>query len=393
MLLRDGFIPNFEDTLRSCRVMQQSAHLVPTLNQTELSLAWHYELGLGVPQDRHLAESYFKIAAGRGVERAISYLSNREQEYPKALAAYRARGVGAGLGLIAAAPLAKNDSSAKYETVTTKLPEKSEKSIEDMPRYMSQERGGDFALIVGVEKYGELPPAEYAANDAQAVRRHAIGMGIPERNIIFLENQSASKAQFLAYLDEWLPKNLKDGSRLITYFSGHGSVDPRTGSPYLMPWDGKPAFLRSTAIPVSDVVAKLQNLQGVDSLLILDSCFSGAGGRSVLPKGARPLVVEMPKPSVAGSRVSVLAATSEGEVTVVNDVEKHGAFTFALLREWNRQLGTGKESVSLKTIFKPLSEQVQDFSRRQNIIQTPKLIEATKEFQFGPSAKKGGGVK
>lgn len=216
----------------------------------------------------------------------------------------------------------------------------------DQPKYKNAERPDDFALVIGIQAYEKLPEASHALNDAQAVRRHMRALGVPERNIIFLSGQNATKSRLAAHLEEWLPRNIKPESKLFVYYSGHGAPDPKTGQAHLMPWDGDPTFLKSTAYPVKELYAQLAALKAKQTIVALDACFSGAGGRSVL------------------------AAASGDEITGALDEQAHGMFTYFFLKG----LGEGKRSAKqLHEYLKPL---VQDEARRQNRDQTPAFLGA-----------------
>lgn len=237
----------------------------------------------------------------------------------------------------------------------------------DAPGYSSAPRPDDFAVVVGIEDYPNLPKAKHAQRDAQAVRAHMKALGVPERNVVSLTGASATRGKLAAYLDEWLPKNVKPSSRVFFYYSGHGAPDPKSGQAYLVPADGDPMFLQSTAYPLKELYAKLAKLPAKQVVVALDACFSGAGGRSVLAQGARPLVTKTADLAPSG-KLSVLAAASGDEITGALDEQGHGMFTYFLLKG----LSTGKRSTKdLHDFIKP---QVQDEARRQNREQTPALL-------------------
>lgn len=237
----------------------------------------------------------------------------------------------------------------------------------DAPGYSSKPRPVDFAVVVGIEDYPHLPKASHAAHDAAAVKAHMKALGVPERNIISLTGADATRGKLAAYLDEWLPKNVKPESRVYFYYSGHGAPDPKTGSAYLVPADGDPMFLQSTAYPVKDLYAKLAKLPAKQVVVALDACFSGAGGRSVLAEGARPLVTKSEDLRPAGA-LTVLAAASGEEITGALDEQGHGMFTYYLLKG----LSSGKRST--KDLIDFIKPNVQDEARRQNREQTPALL-------------------
>ena len=86
---------------------------------------------------------------------------------------------------------------------------------------------------------------------------------------------------------------MKANSTLFVYYSGHGAPDVKTGDAYLVPWDGDPKFLKSTALPLTKLYSDLAKTKAKRVIVALDACFSGAGGRSELAKGARPLIAKI----------------------------------------------------------------------------------------------------
>lgn len=237
----------------------------------------------------------------------------------------------------------------------------------DSPARRGNERPDDFALVIGIEKYSRLPEASFAENDADAMRKHLLALGYPERNIVLLKGGQATRGALSGYVEEWLPKNAKPGSSVFVYFSGHGSPDPQTGDAYLVPWDGDAMFLKSTAYPLKSLYASLGKLQAKRVLVALDSCFSGAGGRSVLAEGARPLVARVDE-AASPAGMTVLSAASGDEITATIKDQGHGAFTYYLLKAFN----DGK--LTAKAAYDELKPRVQDEARRQNREQTPLLL-------------------
>ncbi|MBI5241699.1 MAG: caspase family protein, partial [Elusimicrobia bacterium] len=234
----------------------------------------------------------------------------------------------------------------------------------DAPRYASAPRPEDFAVVVGIENYSRLPAASHAEHDAEAVKRHLLALGLPERNIVMLQGQRAVRSQLAAYLEEWLPKNVRPDSTVFFYYSGHGAPDPKTGQAFLLPWDGDPVFLQSTAYPVKKLYTQLAALKARRTIVALDSCFSGAGGRSVLAPGTKPLVTKMEEMRPEGE-VTLFTASAGDEITGSLDEQGHGMFTYYFLKA----LDQGKRKA--KDIYDYLKPKVQDEARRQNREQSP----------------------
>ena len=235
------------------------------------------------------------------------------------------------------------------------------------PRYSAPERPDDLAVIVGIESYSDIATkAPYAERDAAAFKAHVRALGVPERNIALLTGSKAVRSALTKNIEGWLPRLAKPDSRVYFYFSGHGAPDVKTGQAYLVPWDGDPNFLDATAYPVAQLYKKLGELPAKQVLVAMDSCFSGAGGRSVLASGARPLVSKVDTGAVPAG-LTVLSASAGSEISGSLDDRQHGAFTWFLLE------GLNASKTTPKALADYLTPRVQDEAKRLNRDQTPQL--------------------
>jgi len=237
----------------------------------------------------------------------------------------------------------------------------------DAPSRRGSERPNDFALLIGIEDYQSLPKADFGARDAKTVRRHFEALGVPARNVIALEGAQATGSKMRSYLQQWLPRNVKPESTVFVYYSGHGAPDPETGDAYLVPWDADPMFLTTSAYPLKQFYAELAKLKAKRVVVALDACFSGSGGRSVLAKGARPLVAKVDESVPAAANLTVLAAASGSEITGTLDDQAHGIFTYHFLK------GLSGGAKTPRALYDYLKPRVQDDARRQNREQSPTL--------------------
>ena len=236
------------------------------------------------------------------------------------------------------------------------------------PTFAASARPDDLAVIVGIESYSDIAPkALYAERDAESFKDFVRALGVPERNIVLLTGPKAVRSSLTKNIEGWLKRMAKPESRVYFYFSGHGAPDVKTGKAYLVPWDGDPNFLEDTAYPVAQLYEKLGALPAKQVLVAMDSCFSGAGGRSVLPAGARPLVSKVDS-GAAPARVTVLAASAGDEISGALDDKSHGAFTYFLLE------GLNAGNATPKALAGYLTPRVQDEARRLNRDQTPQLL-------------------
>ncbi|HBL15646.1 MAG TPA: hypothetical protein DD417_02485 [Elusimicrobia bacterium] len=230
-----------------------------------------------------------------------------------------------------------------------------------------------FAVVVGIERYSRLPPADFAERDAAAVVEHLVALGVPRRNVIHLAGSEASYSSLKKYLESWLPKNVQPGSRVFFYFSGHGAPDAETGEAYIMPWDGDAAFLKDTAYPTKRLYEQLAALPAKEIVVATDACFSGAGGRSVLAKGARPLVLKVDTGTIPRN-LTVFAAASGEQITGTLADQGHGMFTYFFLKGLAGAAKDASGAVTAKGLYEYLKPKVQDEARRQNRDQAPVLF-------------------
>jgi len=242
----------------------------------------------------------------------------------------------------------------------------------DIPAYRHAERPQDFAVVVGIERYQDLPSAGFAEKDAHAVKNHLKALGVPERNIAFLIDNRALRSSLEKYVEQWLPNLATQDSRVYFYFSGHGAPDVKTGDSYLVPWEGDASFLATTAYSVKRLYEKLSALKAKETLVVLDACFSGAGGRSVLAKGARPLVTKVNSATVPRN-LTVFSAASGAQITSTLETEGHGTFTYYFLEGLGGRAKDAAGRVTAQALYNYLKPKVQDEARRQNRDQDPVL--------------------
>lgn len=242
-----------------------------------------------------------------------------------------------------------------------------------LPNYANATAVDDYAVVIGIENYADLPAATYAERDATAVRNFIRAMGVPERNIVLMTGSRATKSGLEKTIEDWLPNNVSAKSRVYFYYSGHGAPDAKSGGAYLLPSDGDPQYLSRTGYPLKQLYFQLGQLKAKSVLVALDSCFSGAGGRSVLAKGTRPLVGKIDMSVQPEGKVSVISASAGDQISGSNDEAGYGLFTYNLLQGLNGGAKNSQGEVTLKSLYSYLKPHVQDDARRSNRDQTPQL--------------------
>ena len=246
------------------------------------------------------------------------------------------------------------------------------KSPADTPDYRFPTNPNAYAVVIGIEHYlGSIPQATFASRDAQAMKLHLLAMGFPERNIHLVTNLNATQGVLKAEL-RWLRNNTNANSTVFFYYSGHGAPDPDSREAYLVTSDVQLNDLPDTAFPLHDLYKDLNLLPAKKIIVALDSCFSGAGGRSILEAGARPLVqVHMGTGNLG--RAVVLSAAAHDQISGVTMQKQHGIFTYYLLKALNMDLKEGSD-IPVSRLYTYVKPRVEDASRRHNRNQSPQLL-------------------
>lgn len=238
--------------------------------------------------------------------------------------------------------------------------------IEPVPEFKVKSRPNDIAVIVGIEEYQDLPKSDFSSSDAKLIRNYLKALGFQERNIEVLINEKATKSGIEKAIEAWLPNHVKADSKVFIYYSGHGAPEPKTGDAYIVPYDGDPNYLDVTGYSLKRLYEKLAKLRATEVIVVLDSCFSGIGGRSVLAKGARPLVIMSDMPMISKNMV-VISASQGNQISTSSPELGHGIFTYYFLKA----LKEGKKAiVDIYQYVKPL---VEDEAKRLNINQSPNI--------------------
>lgn len=234
-----------------------------------------------------------------------------------------------------------------------------------------------YAIVVGIEQYRErIPKAEFAVQDAKDMAQFLSRQGgYREENVIVRLNEQATKSDLEKYFEAWLKNNVDAQSSLFIYFSGHGAPKADTGEAYIVPYDGDPAFIEQTGYPLKRLYQTLEKLPTKNIVVMLDSCFSGAGGRSVLAKGAKPMVLTV-EGMAGSSKAVVLAATSGSNLSLADQETGHGLFTYYALQGMGGEAdANGDGTIDVQELFEYLKPQVQRVARRTyNTEQVPQLI-------------------
>jgi len=238
--------------------------------------------------------------------------------------------------------------------------------IDKVPAFAKVFGDDDLAIVIGIEEYKNLPPVEYATNDAESMRSYLEALGFAPRNTRFLVNGDATESAIRVAVERWAVNAVKPESRVFFFYSGHGAPEPDKGDAYLVPYDGDPQYLADTAFSLQRLYDDLGRLPARSVIVMVDACFSGSGPRSVMARGVRSIALR--KKEKRPANLAILTATSERQIATSFPEKQHGLFSYELLSA----LHSGEKTVP--EIFGYVEKRVADEARRQNVSQTPVLL-------------------
>lgn len=231
------------------------------------------------------------------------------------------------------------------------------------------------ALIIGNEDYSHAfnpeSNVDFAGNDARIFSEYVKKvLGIPEKYVLLSVDATymVMKAQVQRAIE--IVKVMGPSSELIFYYAGHGFPDQATKIPYLIPVDVSAATLTS-AIKLAEVYAQLSASGAGRVTIFLDACFSG-GGRNMGPVNARSvrMAPSSEESMVSGNMIVFTASTGEQTAQALNR-EKHGLFTYYLLKKLKETSG----NVTYGDLFEYILKNVQlDALTENNKPQVPVYI-------------------
>ncbi|PKN18637.1 MAG: hypothetical protein CVU71_14255 [Deltaproteobacteria bacterium HGW-Deltaproteobacteria-6] len=255
----------------------------------------------------------------------------------------------------------------------------SEVNVDDIPlKVREYEKKDNIAIVIGISKYREkmIPEVKYAVRDAEVVARYLENVGgIPRANIKILTDDKATKSDLEANISDWLPRRVTANSTVFVYYAGHGAPGPQGREAFVVPYEGHPDY-PSQLYPLQKMYDELNKLPAREVVVMLDSCFSGAKGRSITGEGTRPVSISIENPVLASGKIMVLAASSGGQMSSDYDKVKHGLFTYYLLRGMRGEASKDKAgTVELGGLYDFVRKNVSETaSLEMNRDQTPVLL-------------------
>ena len=290
----------------------------------------------------------------------------------------------------ASAPVLAQGRSPAAQTVSPPDPPAAPLTAPSAMEALPSARSDAFAVVIGIDyrNRDDIPALAYASQDAGKVHGVMTDLrygGIPKANTILLLNEKATRSQIISALRKAMQWN----GYVYIYFSGHGSpklAGQKMVDALLVPVDaviGDPESLEETAIAVSYVKDLVDKSKAKGVLITLDACFSG-GGKSILAKGGKPLVLltatpEMLKPATAGK--VIITSSSATQQSWEDDSElKGGIFSHYFIEGLKGK--AGKDAwIRVHELFEYLKSSVPLAAQRLKRAEQTPQVSGTGNFQ------------
>jgi hypothetical protein len=232
-----------------------------------------------------------------------------------------------------------------------------------------------IALIIGVESYSSLPPAQYADSDASHFYDYANqALGVPTNKIKLLTNAKATRADLLMAMKSWMRTEIVFGwSDVYIFFAGHGLANADGSKTYLLPADGRRELLDETSILRDDLIASAKGARTIT--MFLDTCYSG-GTRTneLLLADARPIAI-VPDRSALPLNVTVLAAASGAQLSSTYEAAQQGLFSYWLMKGLEGDADINRDrKITTGELHQYASKNVGPIAQRRNREQSPQLM-------------------
>jgi hypothetical protein len=200
------------------------------------------------------------------------------------------------------------------------------------------------AVIIGINRYAgdSIPDLKYARSDAEAVYEVLIDpkrWAIPRENVQLLLDEEATLSNIRTAIGNKLRQK---ADMVYIYFAGHGTLtssytkkrDEDETEKYLVPADADYDDIPDSAVSISELAEFLEWKQAKQTVVIIDSSFSGFEGGRSFENPLFPIDVEFSDAyleDLVGERRAIIVACEANELAIEINNRKQGLFTFFLL--------------------------------------------------------------
>lgn len=289
-------------------------------NTYEFQLAKLYLDGNGVKQDYDQAIYWFEKAKVKGHKDADTWITRAKERRQQAQAS-------------------ANQSVAPKEDQLPALPTPVlTDNVDDNIPQTNQTDDKTYVVIIGNESYENEADVPYAEHDAKVFKDYVQQtLGVPENHIRLITNAGLNRIRgAVRWLKEAMEAQGGQG-KVLLYYAGHGIPDEANKDAYLLPVDGMGSDVES-AYPLNRLYKELSALPAERITIFLDACFSGAKREGDMMASARGIAIKVKK-TVPQGKMVVFTAAQGDETAYPYKSQKHGMFTYYLLKKLQETQG------------------------------------------------------
>lgn len=189
-----------------------------------------------------------------------------------------------------------------------------------------------FAFIFSNEDYQDVASVPNAINDGESMAKYCeIAFGLPPENIHLVKNATLNNMRREINLMKQIAEAYDNEATFLIYYAGQGIPDEKTQNAYLLPVDGFISDM-TTCYSLKDLYDNVGSLPTKRNIIILDACFSGANRTDDMIASARGVAIK-PKAARPSGNTIVMSSSQGAETSYSYNAEKHGLFTFYLLKK------------------------------------------------------------
>lgn len=247
----------------------------------------------------------------------------------------------------------------------------------------SSKKKNTVAIVIGIEKYKNLPFAQYANRDAKFFYQYAKNsFGIKSDNIKLLVDQDAGLVDTLSMLSIWLPTKINKGETdLVIFYSGHGLASNDGKDLYFLPHDGNTDLLSRTALSRSEFFKEINKLGPRKVTVFLDTCYSGVTrNKETLMASARPIRIQVKNNLNIPENFTIFSASQLNEISSGIESVKHGVFSYYLMKGFEGKADLNQDNeVTNDELMNYLNTNINKEAAKIGRIQNPSFFGNTNE--------------
>ena len=244
----------------------------------------------------------------------------------------------------------------------------------DPSNMRSKSNKNRVALIIGIEKYEQAPPASFANLDATYFYEYARkGFGVSKSNMMLLVDEDANLIKSLGIISKWLPgKVVKNQTELIIFFAGHGLASNDGKELYFLTQDSDPDLLSRTALSRTELFKEILSLEPKSVTMFMDTCYSGISrDEEVLLASARPIRIAADDQDGVPDNFTIFTASQLDQISSGLKEASHGIFSYYLMKGLEGKADANKDKQItngelLAYMDQNVSQKASELGRQQN---------------------------